>query len=143
MLKESVSLFDQINLSLLEPINFEMSYIMQLKRVDSMIQEARNNFDDKLNLDKVEELFKEFISADNSKSHLEEIREQISLFVDKTRMTLRRDSVVGLSVVKEPNSSEEQLRLLSNKYGTVCLDQIVAKTPKACLHDLQLKLLSD
>ena len=95
-----------------------------------------------MKLDKVEELFREFISVDNSKLRLEEVREQISLFVDKTQMQLRQDSVVSVGEVKEIDSAEKQ-RLLSNKYGTVCLDQIVAKTPKACLHDLQLKLLSD
>ena len=45
MLKDSQILLDQINVGLIEPINFEMSYIMQLKRVDAMMQEARDNFE--------------------------------------------------------------------------------------------------
>ena len=98
-----------------------MSYIQQLKRVDALIQEARDNFEDKLNLDRVEELFKEFTSVDNSKLRLEEIRENISLFVEKTQLTQRQDSVVNLGEAKEAESSERQA-LLSNKYGTVCLD---------------------
>ena len=89
MLKESVSLLEKINTGLIEPINFEMSYIMQLKKVDAMIQDARNNFEESLNLNQVEELFKQFVSVDNSKLRLEEIREQITLFVEKTSMVKR------------------------------------------------------
>ena len=85
-LKESVILLDQINSALIEPINFEMNYILQLKRVDALIQEARDNFHAKLNLDQVEELFKEFTSVANSKLRLEEIRENISLFIEKTKL---------------------------------------------------------
>ena len=108
MLNDSVTLLNKINTSLIEPINFEMSYIMQLKKVDAMIQEARSNFMDTLSLDKVEELFKQFVSVDNSKLRLEEIREQITLFVEKTSLVKRQDSIISTVEAREVDSAEKQ-----------------------------------
>ena len=71
------------------------------------------------------------------------MREEITLFVEKTSLVKRQDSIISTVEAREVDSAEKQQRLLSTKYGTVQLDQIMAKAPKVCLNDIKLKLLTE
>ena len=78
-------------------------------------------------------------------NRLDEIRNNLEKFTIDTKLALRKDSI---SVVDDDEITEikpsKVARLLSTRYGRTCFDTIIAKTPdSACLHEVQLKFLSD
>ena len=159
LLSDSLQLVQSTNEALLDPIRFEMAYITSLQQLDAEIQQARDNFSQQLDLDRVEQIMQglqretksvsiaHLLTSRQMASRLDEIRNDLQKFVVDTRAAMRSEEVqvthgVSDATVRSKqetgeggedeegiSKTEKVARLLSTRYGRTCFDVIIAKTP--------------